>query len=194
METQTANITPGKVIFIGKHGSGKTTLINSFLEKHISPNATLGVENQTIDVPYCNQIIHLSVWDSGDSIEFNTVLPCYIQSSQVAVLVFDQTDPETFSELKRWYEHVQTFEIPNILIIANKKDLPEVVPIQEVQQWCHERKLRLIRTSAKNDANVSNLFLSIAKLVVVDKSIPSSSYQKENEIINRSPQSHCLLL
>lgn len=175
------NPVQGNVIFLGKHSVGKTSLINSYLERSLVTMPTVGGESESVDIPYLGKKIKIDLVDIGGTDTYRPIIPSFFRNAQVAVFVFDQTNPDSFEEVKKWYKIADEYGIKNVFVVANKKDLQGNGLFEIAKEWCKERNIRLIKTSAKDTSNVSNLFLSIAEIVVQDPHFSNNQVNLNNE-------------
>ena len=46
--------------------------------------------------------IQLNIWDTAGDERFRSIMPLYYRDAQIALLVFDLTDPESFKGVDYW--------------------------------------------------------------------------------------------
>ena len=82
-----------KCVFLGDQGSGKTSIIKSFMYGSFDHNyqATTGIDflSKTMDLD--DRTVRLQIWDSAGQERFRSLIPSYIRDSSVAVVVYDIT-------------------------------------------------------------------------------------------------------
>ncbi|MFW9878425.1 MAG: Rab family GTPase [Candidatus Thorarchaeota archaeon] len=164
-----------KIIVVGDPTVGKTSLIlrytnNAFRRSYVS---TLGVHvTNKIFKTEDSTIIQLVLWDVGGQERFKFMRKKFYQGSDAIFLVFDLTNPETFSNIPVWYSDLK--ENINILdenitgyIIGNKKDLENDKKISSESALNLAEKLNLgyLETSALSGENVDYAFTVLAKLL-----------------------------
>jgi Ras-related protein Rab-6A len=90
---QTAPLSKYKVVFLGDQGTGKTSIIKSFMYGSFDQNyqATIGIDFLSKTLYLDDRTIRLQIWDSAGQERFRSLIPSYIRDSSVAVVVFDIT-------------------------------------------------------------------------------------------------------
>ena len=90
-----------KVVFLGDSSVGKTSLINRFLHDSFDGvyRATIGLDFMTKKVQRDDQKnVKFQIWDTAGQERFRSLIPSYVHKSSVAVIVYDITNAETFSQ------------------------------------------------------------------------------------------------
>jgi small GTP-binding protein len=155
-----------KVVFLGDSNTGKTSIIFKYLRLAQQPFPTIAASSFPITVPIRDTAINLSCWDTAGQENYRCLVPMYARDAEVAILVFDQSNAASFAALERWLAYIQDdCGIRHIIVVSNKNDLEAVVPIDEAFEFCGDRKLPLIATSAQTGSNISFLFIKIAEII-----------------------------
>lgn len=119
-----------KFIIIGDHKVGKTSIIRRFVEKKFLADyrTTIGLNIMSHNFEAFGNQINLLLWDIGAQKYFKRYRKTYYNGVQAAFIVFDLTAPESFENVKTWYNELKEFsenkDFP-IIIIGNKNDLTE---------------------------------------------------------------------
>ncbi|MHA1310713.1 MAG: GTP-binding protein [Candidatus Helarchaeota archaeon] len=162
-----------KMCILGDGGVGKTTLLTTFI-KGIDRfkqdyKATIGANIMSKDYKLMeNLVVSLNIWDlAGQFDYFYKSRQLYLAGSQAIVLVYDATRPETFNNIKKWYDEVIKFvdkDKVEFLLIGNKIDLEDQIKItyEQGKELSKTLKMPFIQTSAKNGNNVDRAFGSLA--------------------------------
>lgn len=92
----------------------------------------------------------------------------YYRGAAAAIVVYDVTKKDSFSGAKSWVKELQRRGDPNVVIAlaGNKCDMEskKKVDFEEAQQLARESgDIIIMETSAKENINVKELFLEIAK-------------------------------
>jgi Ras-related protein Rab-5C len=110
----------------------------------------------------------------------------YYRGASAAIVVYDITNPDSFTGAKSWVKELQRRGDPNVVIAlaGNKADLEarRKVEFEEANAYAEENGLLHLETSAKNANNVKALFLEIAK------KLPKNPPQQERESFPVLPQ------
>ncbi|MFX0082784.1 MAG: Rab family GTPase [Candidatus Hodarchaeota archaeon] len=164
-----------KIIVVGDPTVGKTSLIlrytnNAFRRSYVS---TLGVHvSNKIFKTEDSTIIQLVLWDVGGQERFKLMRKQFYQGSDAILLVFDLTNPETFSNIPVWFLDIKK-QINKLdedftgYIIGNKKDLKEDIKItaDNAQKLADQMNLKYLETSALSGENVDYAFTTLAKFL-----------------------------
>ena len=51
--------------------------------------------------------IQLNIWDTAGDERFRSIMPLYYRDAQIALLVFDLTDPESFKGVDYWLNELE---------------------------------------------------------------------------------------
>jgi small GTP-binding protein len=159
-----------KVVLVGTHASGKTSLVQRFIQGTFSPNCpmTVGAAYVPKLVTVGEQTIQLEIWDTAGSEKYRSLTPLYYRDARAAIVVFDLTRPETFTEAATWASELRekTGSLVTMFAAANKADLVgdrHVTP-SEVEEFKFQNQLDYVaETSALNGQGVSELFTHLAK-------------------------------
>ena len=103
----------------------------------------------------------------------------YYRGASAAIVVYDITNPDSFTGAKSWVKELQRRGDPNVVIAlaGNKADMDSrrKVEFEEANAYAEENGILHLETSAKNANNVKALFVEIAK------KLPKSTQQPERE-------------
>ncbi len=133
---------------------------------------TVGVDILTKDVEIDNnQICTLSIWDIGGQERFSFIRSTFYKGAAGALLVFDLSRAATWDAIKNWRAEVKQFagDVPFVLI-GNKMDLiqdvGEVIDRDECREYAESQDSIYVETSAKQNVNVAEAFVSLTKIIV----------------------------
>ncbi|GMF03974.1 hypothetical protein B5S31_g1145 [[Candida] boidinii] len=165
-------LTKYKIVFLGDQGVGKTSLITRFMydtfDSHYA--ATIGIDFLSKTMYLDDKTIRLQLWDTAGQERFRSLIPSYIRDSNVAIIVYDITNKESFQSVEKWINDVKDERGSNVILclIGNKSDLIDkrVVSVEDGEILSKKLNCKIfIETSTKNGYNVKNLFKKIAKLL-----------------------------
>ncbi len=163
-----------KVLLCGPAGVGKTSLIMRFIKSKFQTDykLTVGVDILTKDVELANDnICTLSIWDIGGQERFSFIRSTFYKGAAGVLLIFDLSRAATWDEIKNWRAEVKQFagDIPFVLI-GNKLDLladvGEVIDRDEARAYAENQGSEYIETSAKDNLNVAQAFITLTKKIV----------------------------
>ena len=167
---------PEKIVVLGDQGSGKSSVIERITIGSFNPDfhPTVGMDYLGKDVTYDGRLIRLQLWDLGMSGKrFRGLLPCYIRDSSIAIIVYDVTQPQSFSNVDYWVRDVsdEAGETGTIIIVGTKADLVEErkVSFEDGQKKAHCMQAKFLEVSSKTGEHIATLTLLFASITVALK-------------------------
>ncbi|UCG04212.1 MAG: GTP-binding protein [Candidatus Heimdallarchaeota archaeon] len=169
-----------KICIIGDGGVGKTSLRERLLGEDFESTylLTIGADFATYETEIENQQFKFQIWDLAGQQRFNVVRSIYYRGSHGAILVFDQSRPESFSNLEEWknemYTHVGR-KIP-FIVLGNKSDLKNRIDQVALQEFIEKSEnefsflnvpftIPYLNTSARTSYNVEEAFTALAHTI-----------------------------
>ncbi|MFQ5979494.1 MAG: Rab family GTPase [Candidatus Heimdallarchaeota archaeon] len=168
-----------KLILIGDGGVGKTSLIHQYVHASFKHDykITIGLDVTAKTVQLEDgTTAQLSIHDIGGQDRFASVRNLFYKGSHLAMCVYDITREKTLQNLDEvWIpELLQYGPMPGssrqqalkIIFIGNKSDLKHLQSIRKKEGEAFADKYNAIGhiwTSAKNDENVDEAFVSLVK-------------------------------
>ena len=69
--------------------------------------------------------IKLQLWDTAGQERFHSLIPSYIRDSNIAIMVYDITQKQTFQNIDKWQNEVKNIRGKEIILVmvGNKLDL-----------------------------------------------------------------------
>jgi len=157
-----------KMVLFGDGGVGKTSLVDRFINDRFEENyiCTLGYNVYEKQIRHENSVISFMIWDIGGQERFRDLRKKYAEGANVAFLVYNITDRNSFLNIKQWKADLDEFtgSIPFILI-GNKMDLgsKRQISLEEGKKLASEiRALDFFETSAKTGTGIENAFHQLA--------------------------------
>ena len=92
-----------KIILIGQAATGKTSIINRFVDSVYNENdtlATIGMDLKSITLQIDETAVRLQIWDTAGQEMFSGLTRQYYRNCQGAIAVFDLTDPASMKALE----------------------------------------------------------------------------------------------
>lgn len=181
-------LTKYKIVFLGDQGVGKTSLITRFMydtfDSHYA--ATIGIDFLSKTMYLDDKTIRLQLWDTAGQERFRSLIPSYIRDSNVAIVVYDITNRDSFNDVQKWLDYIREERGKDVLIIlvGNKSDLKDkVVTSNEAEELSKKLGCNLfIETSSKNGYNVKKLFKKVAKMLPELKNEPTEQETNGNNV------------
>ena len=164
---------------IGDNNTGKTSVTNYFVNNKFNPtyNSTIGVEfdARTVEIfdheTHQKRNIKLHIWDTAGQEQFRSMTKSYYVDAAAAILVFDVTNRNSFSNLNYWLNEIKSnSKIANskIFLVGNKTDLDHKIRVtsEEAEEYVQIHKLGCyIPTSARKGSNVHAIFNRLSQRI-----------------------------
>merc|ERR1712099_129428 len=157
-----------KLVLIGDSGVGKSCLLlrfadDTYTESHIS---TIGVDFKIRTIQLDGKTIKLQIWDTAGQERFRTITSSYYRGAHGIIVVYDVTDQDSFNNVKQWLQEIDRYasESVNKLLVGNKCDMTtkKVVDYTTAKEYADSLGIPFLETSAKNNTNVEQAFLTMA--------------------------------
>lgn len=158
-----------KVVLLGSSGVGKSSIIYRYVTNDWdeSVQTTLGAAFMDKQINYKGINFKFQIWDTAGQEKYAPLAQMYYRDANVAIFVYDITSRDSFFGLKSWYLELKEKGPKNIVlaIVGNKCDLrdQEQVPTQDGERYSQECKAIFMKTSAKENMGVNELFDSICE-------------------------------
>ena len=185
--TKKKEIPKYKIIFLGDQGTGKSCILNRFVEDKFDDNyqATIGLDFQSKNVKIDNQDVHLLLYDTAGQEKFRSLIPMYTRDANIIILVYDITRKESFNHIPDWINGLTNVNFDNVIfaLVGNKIDLDDrrEVSKEEGIKLAEEKKCIFEEVSAKTAENFSELFYKQLFDEIVNKFKPGVN-GNDNEI------------
>ena len=156
-----------KVLLVGNFGVGKTSLIRRFVLNEFSEDyiSTIGVRVSTKVVDLDGEQVKMMIWDVAGTSDDEKLPKSYFLGASAAMYVFDLSREETYSTLDAQLDMVKGLSgLSEVVMVGNKKDL-----LSEAELAAVLEKITLpvdLVTSAKQDENVEDAFVALAKQAI----------------------------
>ena len=177
-----------KLVIIGDSGVGKSCILLRFADDTFTENyySTIGVDFRFKCVDIGERKCKLQIWDTAGQERFKTVTSAYYRGADGIIIVFDQTDRESFNNIQHWIDDISRYSTdePAKIIIANKDDMPDerkIVKNEDISELEKKTGLEVIKTSAKTGDNVEYAFKKLAQQLILERNnrILSKGYSLE---------------
>lgn len=122
-----------KIIVVGENDTGKSHLIHRYIKGSIAKHKfpTTGVEFYTKPVPLkSGGTVKAQIWDTPGSERYKPITLPHYRKSVGALIMYDLTDLESFTSVKKQLKEVRVHAKPDIVImlVGNKLDLCQLRP------------------------------------------------------------------
>ncbi len=172
-----------KIVVLGDGGVGKTSLVNTIVEKQINVSLTPGLSVETKVLELENRgTAKLVFWDMGGQPQFRFFQEDFIGKAHVALLVFDVSRYSSLLKLET--EWIPMLEKQNLLgkstliLVGNKIDLHPGFNPEETKELAQKYSMKTFFVSAATGENVNELFNEITGLLSKDKITEYITFEK----------------
>jgi len=159
-----------KFVVVGASGSGKTCLINRYVDAsyQVDTPATVGANYVPKQINLFGTKVKLSIWDLTGADHFDQLGPMFYSGAQVVVVVYDITQQGSFQKARKWVEEIKAAQGNRtvIALVGAKCDLykDRKVDVQPVStNYIAEKELVWTEVSAQADEGVKELFTDLAE-------------------------------
>jgi small GTP-binding protein len=179
-----------KLVLLGDTAVGKSCLVVRFVRDEFFEfqEPTIGAAFLTQTVALDDSTVKFEIWDTAGQERYRSLAPMYYRGASAAIVVYDITNPDSFTGAKSWVKELQRRGDPNVVIAlaGNKADLESrrKVQFEEANSYAEENGILHLETSAKNANNVKALFVEIAK------KLPKNPPQPEREAFPLTAPQH----
>ena len=98
-----------KVVLLGESGVGKSSVMLRFVTNNfkIEPDSTVGASYMGKILQFNEKMIKFNIWDTAGQERYHSLAKMYYRDADVAIIVYDITNSESFQGMKKWYNEVK---------------------------------------------------------------------------------------
>ena len=166
-----------KVVILGSSGVGKSSLLFRYVTNGWDANiqATLGAAFMDKSVQHKGRTLKLQIWDTAGQEKYAPLAQMYYRDADVAILVYDCTNKESFSNLRNWHMELGERGPRDIIlsVVGNKSDLKydEQVSPEEGKAFAKDCDALFGTTSAKENTGINEIFNQICDKLIAKNHI-----------------------
>ena len=153
-----------KVCMLGASGVGKSSILKRFVNDEFEERepTTLGSAFQEKVVNYKGASYRFQIWDTAGQEKFAPLAHIYYRDAEIAFLVYDITNKDSFGTLREWYAELKEKGPKGIMIcvLGNKLDLEDQQEVARsvAREYAKGIKALFTLTSAKENSGITELF------------------------------------
>jgi len=183
-----------KVLVIGDSGTGKTSIIQSYVYNYFTPKhkTTVGVDFHFKELTVRDNVIGLQLWDIAGQDRFGTLSRVYFKEAVGAVIVYDVNKRSTFESVIKWKEELDSkirlpdgSTIPTILV-ANKCDIDIYIEVDEIElkKFCLAHNIVSYHiTSAKQRLDLDRAFKALVEEILIKNGLIDKQINHQSVVI-----------
>jgi Ras-related protein Rab-6A len=174
-----------KLVFLGDQSVGKSSIISRYVYDTFenSSHPTIGVDFVVKSVYSGENTYKIHFWDTAGQERFKSLIPSYIKDCQVAILVYDVCNRESFDNIKSWYENIKNERGDDIILglLGNKIDLEKrAVTTEEGFKKAEEINALFQEVSAKTGNNLTPFFKLVLETLIKNLDDEEQDADKED--------------
>ncbi|CAF3458385.1 unnamed protein product [Rotaria sp. Silwood1] len=172
------------VCVFGSGGVGKSCLTMQFVQGIFMPKYDPTIEDvYKTSIEIDEKTYALEIFDTAGTDEFSAMKDLYIKDSHGFLLVYSITSQATFNDIQGYYDRIinvkdiDTHGPPAIVLVGNKIDLEKdrVISREAGQALARKWKCNFLETSAKDRANVTEVFYDLVRQINRKSQVPRSN-------------------
>lgn len=169
-----------KIILIGPSQSGKSTLINSYVQNEFTPQeTTVGIEYLNFKKQYQKfNNVNISIWDSAGLDMFKKVSLSYYKNCDAYVIIIDSQDSKCFEHIKEYYDRIIQYNNEEdiskkymiYLVINHRKNkIDNFNYCDNIKRICNNinKKIKCFEVNAKDIPSLQFTFDSIFEEITI---------------------------
>lgn len=179
-----------KLLIVGDYGVGKTSFITQFVDKtfYDKQPPTIGIDFKTKMIKIQNNKMKVQLWDTVGQEKYDSVATSLLPKANGIILMFDITNYDSFSNLKKWIEIInEKCDKANILIVGNKSDLnnKRCVSQEDIQMYLNVNETYNYKeVSSKTGTGINEAIKDILKLILSKEGNSFMSLTLNESVIN----------
>lgn len=165
-----------KIIILGDTNVGKSSLFLRYLRDEFKGAiaSTIAISNDFKEVLVDGHPVHLQIWDTAGQERYRSIVSQLYRDADGFILVYDVNARRSFSGMKHLMSELKPILNPKFtVLVGNKIDCAEDDALKEetalLKDLAEESKVRHFLTSAKTGKNVSEVFETLSKSLLLGK-------------------------
>jgi len=158
-----------KVVLLGEGRVGKTCITLRYVKDSFSDQQESTIQATYLDkrLNVGKKSVKLMIWDTAGQERFHALGPIYYRDANGALLVYDITDPYSFTKVQHWVKELRKIVGKDIVLViaGNKCDMEKKRQVDNAEAEAYAASVGAVHItcSAKTGKNVEAAFLEITK-------------------------------
>lgn len=178
-----------KINLVGDSSVGKTSILSRFVNDKFEQKyrCTIGVEYKCKNITIDDNTIKLQVFDTCGTEKYRSITRSYYRSAHGIFLVFDLTNPVSFTKLEDWLTDIfnSASKSVKVFLVGNKKDLDSRRNVSKrvIENLLSKHSIKnYIETSALTGEGVIEAFKKMSEILMDKEKLNKITYED-----NKSP-------
>mmetsp|Transcript_4056 Transcript_4056/g.5973 ORF Transcript_4056/g.5973 Transcript_4056/m.5973 type:complete len:197 (-) Transcript_4056:230-820(-) len=162
-----------RLITIGDSATGKSSLIQRYTKGTFRDErkATVGIDMRIKTIMFGDRKVKVRIWDTAGQEQFKTITRNYYNGAHGILLVYDITEPDSFSHVRNWLKDINEYADENaeVVLVGNKADLENNRKVKRSDGRSAAETNKLLgfyETSALSGAGVEEAFSALVEKAV----------------------------
>lgn len=131
-------------------------------------NSTIGGNHSTKTVKLSDGAVELSIWDTAGQEQYQALMPLYVHSSDLAIIVVSINDTDSIDAIPKWMDMLSDYcqTTPPMILAVNKCDLVDDPSTSDVSSMIYDKFQKtfsaIYYVSAKSGEGMDTLLESSA--------------------------------
>lgn len=188
-----------KVLILGDHSTGKTSLLYKYMNLTNHVNITTGCEQHLHHLKIYEKKYCFNIYDISGHYSYHKFIQPIINNNYCdgIIFVFDLTSIHSFNNLEYWMELAnQKSNNKFRILIGNKTDKGiKQVNIDKINDFCKINKMSYFETSIVNNTSITNAFDFFFNNIVITNFSDSNILNANIHIKNSDrPKRNCCFI
>ena len=136
---------------------------------------TVGADFLTKEIQKGADVVHLQLWDTAGTEKYHSLGQGFYRNTELCVLVFDQTNIESFKHIEEWRKvFLESLNPPEgdkfpFVLLGNKNDMKEEIKVtqEQIDKYCGKlNNMPYFSVSAQINSNVEEAFSKVADMAL----------------------------
>ena len=136
---------------------------------------TVGADFLTKEIQKGADVVHLQLWDTAGTEKYHSLGQGFYRNTELCVLVFDQTNIESFKHIEEWRKvFLESLNPPEgdkfpFVLLGNKNDMKEEIKVtqEQIDKYCGKHNnMPYFSVSAQFNSNVEEAFSKVADMAL----------------------------
>lgn len=183
-----------KVVILGDSSTGKSSIATMYVNETFDEiqEPTIGASFLRKDLVTDRCKISYEIWDTAGQERYRSLAPMYYRNTKVALIVFDITNKDSFLSAIEWIKEIQEkCENPVIILVGNKFDLKNHIDKVLIDEYINSFNIPYFETSAKENINISEIFLHLSNYFIDFKGSDNNSVQIDTDKKSKFTKNCC---